>query len=434
MQIITDGELPFFDYVKRGSLSFSDCDIGFAVDIGTTTIAVLCWHLASAKLLSQSCESNCQINYGKDVISRISYTINNSDGENILHNLVINQIQNLIKSCLLKASCKMQRGVRPVIKKIIMTGNTTMLSFAAGFSVKSLSAFPFKSPSDFDITLPWASLCKNDTVVKNDTEVYFPPCPSSFVGADTLCALLCTEFTGLNEKAESIEDSFIMCDIGTNSEIVLYSSGKLNAREKLIATACSAGPAFEGGNIELGMSACEGAVYEVSACDKGFSVKTIGDTEAKGICGSGLISCIDACIKKGLVDKEGVIVNGDKIYISKNVYVTQNDIRNFQLAKAALMTGFDYLQKRGTKVKKIYLAGGFGSKIDISQSKSIKMLPSVEDNTFKIIGNAALYGASAMLYDDRIINIVKTYKKQINVVNLAAVPDFQKSYICNLSL
>ena len=444
MKIITEGSLP---EIPEPPADFSPSEVALAVDVGTTTVAVVAWSLSSRKILSVVAEKNAQSKYGSDVINRIECAMKLPSGGKILHDCLVKQLEKMFASALSLSSQKMPRGFRPHVKKIVVTGNSTMLSFASGVSVEGLAAVPFSLASKFDFSVGWKEISSsNASVIPSDAEVYFPPVVGAFIGADTVCAMLAAGFDLDAEKP------LLLSDIGTNSEMALFVPASSSASARILCTSAAAGPAFEAANISCGMPSVNGAVDKVKIDGGKISVRTIGNVTAKGVCGSGLISSVSEFLRNGMVDIHGTIeenicggAGGDssvsKIDLTESVSVSQSDIRNLQLAKSAVKTGLDYLLSRFSTFspKKIsepgmrfFLAGGFGSRIDIEESVRIGLLPPSLLGGVSQIGNAALFGASAILFSEKLKEKARLLSKKSTQINLAAVPDFQQKFLGNI--
>ena len=425
MEIITEGALPT---IPEPIAECSPQDVALAVDLGTTTVAVLCWSVIGRKILAVSSRKNAQSRFGSDVISRIEFSLKSSESEKEINKCIVKQLDSLFLNALNLASTGLPRGFRPRVVKIVVTGNTTMLSLLAGISVCGLSAIPFSPASKFDFSVEWGRLIENPvSPVPLDCAVYFPPIVGAFVGADTLCAMLSAGFSPDGGSP------LLLADIGTNSEIALFVPKTDERNARIFCTAAAAGPAFEAANISCGMASVAGAVEDVSFSDGKFSVRTIGNATPQGVCGSGLIAAVSSFLDGNLISVDGEILGSDSIEISKNVEITQNDIRNFQLAKSALRTGIGYLLEKSEKIpEKFFLAGGFGSRIDLEKSARAGLIPENLLKKVERIGNAALFGASALLFSDSLKEKIRNLAKNSFQINLAAIPDFQSKFIRNI--
>ncbi|MFA6938012.1 MAG: ASKHA domain-containing protein [Treponema sp.] len=415
--------------ISTSTETFSPIDIGIAFDIGTTTIAAVAYNLFTAKLLAEDGEENLQTSFGTDVIARISFA---SDKEKYgaLHQTVLIQINKIVKTFMAQIQAQFlgSRQGRAELKKIVITGNTAMMSFAFGASVECLKSFPFKSESSFGISVKASALFNNKSVIPQDTEIYFPPIVSPFVGGDTVCAMIST-YLFAKDKSSVL----ILADIGTNCELALYNP----LTKKIICTSTAAGPAFEGQSISCGMTSSEGAIAEVKISDGKINCKVIGGVKAKGICGTGLLSACSELYKSNLIDTNGTFTNGkDKMELAKGVFLTQKDIRNFQLAKGAVESGIETLienQKCAAEKSTLFLAGGFGTKLNVEDAKTTGLIPNNFNGTVVSAGNASLLGASLLLFGEKYLSIAKNISSLAQNIDLAQDPDFQKKYIASLN-
>ncbi len=415
-----------------GIKNSSSADVGLAFDIGTTTIVVKAFSLQSGTELFCFGEQNSQVKFGSDVIARVNYASSKSGFEELCSSLKT-QLEKLVLLAMMNVSSKflsLRKG-NPFLKEIVLVGNTAMLSFAAKLSVSSLEKFPFKSPSEFGFEEN-ASLYLTSSFITDSTKIYFAPVISAFAGGDAVSAVL-SSFDFFSEKMQ------FLADLGTNCEMAIFSK-KSN---QLVFTSSSAGPAFEGQGIECGSSAFPGAISKVSFSkkDEKFLCTVIANLEPKSICGTGLISAVSECLKFNLIDFSGAILSeksgsdAKRIYLSKEVFISQNDIRNLQLAKSAVKTGLSFLgrefSEHDLEKSVLYLAGGFGEKLDNSAALKIKLFPSYLK---KIIhcGNAALSGAS-LLFDEKYRLQAKKIVQNSKSINLAESEKFQEAFIENLN-
>lgn len=470
MQIETQGFLPQIPEEQPEQVNITD--VGIAVDVGTTTVAVKIWSLSSKKCLSVIAEKNLQFRYGCDIIRRISFATRPpltgssavvETGESALHYAIISQLERMFAHALALAAQKTMRGIQLNVSKIVITGNTTMLSFVCAFPVEGLAAAPFTPVSHFGFTASWDKVrsgkinekCSNldlptpeilqlfaASSVDSDTPVYFPPCVGAFIGADTVCAMLSAGFPSPESNENSCWDTpvqtpLLLADIGTNTEIALFIPKTEEQPAKILCTSAAAGPAFEAANISCGMSSVDGAIEKIEYKNGKLCCSVIGGGNAKGICGSGLVSAGSTFLKNNFIDKSGVIRKnvsklGDGsvcIQLTPAVYLSQQDIRNLQLAKSAVYTGLHYMLERSPFVPLFCIAGGFGSHLDIEDSCAIGLIPDELKNCCVPLGNAALAGASAMLFSKALRKKAMEIKKHSIQINLAAVPEFQERYM-----
>ena len=474
MEIVTDGNLPFIPEPQNTNASPSD--IGIAVDIGTTTIAAQVWSISQRKLLATIAEQNKQIRYGHDVIKRMSFALRTpaassaqmaESGMSTLHYCILSQLEKMFQTAVAACQTKLPRGFQPKITSIVMTGNTTMLNFVNAIPVKSLSQAPFTPECKYDFETTWKLMreglsfekhCVLDSptpeiiqvfessIVPDETKVYFPPCIGALIGADTVCAMIAAGFpipgSATNFKSEGGSESEdnpppMLIDLGTNSEIALYIADTPEKKGRILCTATAAGPAFEAANISCGMSAVDGAIDKVTI-DKGEIIsRTIGNKNAKGICGSGLVSAVANLYEHKYIDKNGAILkaksalgdNSPCIELTPAVYISQQDIRNLQLAKSAVKTGLAYLLERSPVTPRLKIAGGFGARLSLDDAKKISLIPSELVENAVQIGNGALSGASALLFSKVLRLKARELTKKSIPINLAAVAEFQERFL-----
>lgn len=474
MQIVTEGIVP--PIPEEIQTTLSPANIGLAVDVGTTTVVVSAWTLGKRKHLATVADKNEQIKYGYDIIRRISFATRPpltgssnvvESGPSALHYCIICQLEKMFAKVVSLASQKLPRGFQPQVKQIVITGNTTMLSFVCAFPVDKMAAAPFQPASLFDFSASWKNvrngtsspLCVtldsptpeviqifDSSVISSETQVYFPPCIGAFIGADTVCAMIAAGFPVSNLQDEKSPDSngskkspLLLADIGTNSELCLFIPETQEKKAKIICTAAAAGPAFEAANISCGMSAINGAIDSVSIINGKFNTRVVGNTSAKGLCGSGLVSLVASLFKNKFIDSGGAILRNksklgdgtDCIELTPAVYLSQQDIRNLQLAKSAVRTGLEFLLKYVPDEEEIVfcIAGGFGSKLNLEESKTIGLLPARLEKNAVQLGNAALSGASALLFSKTLKEKARLLKNHSTQVNLAAIPDFQERFL-----
>lgn len=415
-KILTDG--------LTQSLSTLDqrAGFGFAVDIGTTTVAVCLYHLLNGEVLSKKAFPNPQGYYGADVVSRIQAAL---DGR---ADALKASIQTAVESAM-KEACQDADIPFMEVTDAVITGNTTMLYLFCGIGVSPLSAAPFKIHEYFGNNSPVSIAFHTFPNMK----ISFPATISAFVGSDITCSMLACHI----RQQDGIS---ILADIGTNGEMALYENGSL------VCCSTAAGPAFEGAGIEMGVSATDGAIDRIFVEGGHLCYTTIGNIPAIGLCGSGLIDAVAACLKLNLIDATGLIdeAAGDSYITILNdrpaikigdspVLLTQEDIRSVQLAKSAICAGIrsllHALNKNESEVTRLFLAGGFGSYLNPESASAIGLIPKSLRHKTIAAGNAAVAGAGAMLLSagerkesEAIANIAKE-------IELSTSPYFMNQYI-----
>ena len=407
-QIVTDGALPQIELNPMFS------QYGVAIDVGTTTLAARLYDTKGTPLAETSC-LNPQQEWGADVISRIEAALDGKAGE--LAGAIRKALDEILAELAKKASIEPQ-----AIDGVVITGNTVMLSLLTEESVEPFSHAPFDAKRLFGETLTAESL--ELTSLKPETSVYLPPCISAFVGADTTCAILATELTKKPEPA-------MLADIGTNGEMALWSNRKL--------TVCStaAGPAFEGVGISMGMRGAVGAIDKVTLQSGKLHAHVIGETEPKGICGSGLVDAVACMLDAEILDESGFLED-EPFEIKAPVTLTQKDIRMLQLAKSAISAGLMTLiqneQLAPTDISALYIAGGFGNYLNPQSAEKIGLLPQELAQNAKAVGNAALAGALMFLFSTDMKEQAEIVAKDAMVLDLSTNPIFSEQYIRRMNL
>ena len=362
-----------FDFTPRDGF-------GIAIDLGTTTLAAQLLDLKSGNVLAVETGLNDQGRYGADVMSRVFYAVI-ENGQSDLESAIRVQLGGLIEKLVLSAKIDAGR-----VLDVAIVGNTVMHHLFSGLDVGPLSQYPFRSPAIGQQVFGSASL--GWSVVPN-AAVRFLPCLGSFVGSDILAGIIATNL----HKSESL---VALIDLGTNGEIVVGN------RDKLLFCSTAAGPAFEGSCISMGMRATTGAIVQVSEADGHLDCRVLGNVEPRGICGSGLVDAVAAGLRTQAIREDGRVMAEKGIFpLCPTVHLTQGDIRELQVAKAAIAAGFQILAKGlGSAVgdiSKVYLAGAFGNYIDRSNAFRIGLLP-VPPEKIQPAGNTALLGAKLALF------------------------------------
>lgn len=369
------------------------------IDLGTTTIAGALFDVNSKYVISQKNAINSQRSYGADVISRIEACISGKTEE--LKAAVRSDIDRIIRE--LTAGTGLDAGEIPVY----ISGNTAMEHIFAGYDVKGLAEAPYE-PATTDF-------------IEADGYRLMPGF-SAFVGGDILMGLL-----GMGVFDTEEVTAFI--DIGTNGEMAVGN------KEKIFVAGTAAGPALEGGNISCGSPAVSGAVSKVEIMGQLVDVKAIGDARPVSLCGSGIIEAVSEMLKNGIIDRHGNLNEdfGGRYSLCQNVEITQEDIRQVQLAKSAIRAGLEVLIERAgyeiCDVRKLYIAGGFGKNLDIEKCCSIGLIdPEFSDKT-ELVGNTSLLGTVKYACGDITDDDITRIKAKTESVNLADSEEFQKKFI-----
>ena len=407
-QIVNEGVMPAFELKPVFS------HYGVAIDIGTTTLAGRLYN-SHGVLLSTVSMLNPQKVWGADVISRIETAL---DGKAIeLATAIRNAINDMFSVLARKA-----RIDTSAIDGVVITGNTVMLSLLVKESVEPFSRAPFKIERLFGEALTASEL--DFTNLHGNVSVYLPPCISAFVGADNTCAILATELT---KKTTPM----MVVDIGTNGEMALWNNGKL------IVCSTAAGPAFEGVGISMGMRGVEGAIDKITNVNGTLQAHVIGEVEARGICGSGLVDAVACMIDEQILDESGFL-ESSSYCIQGAVTLTQKDIRMFQLAKSAICAGLMTLIKSNhllsSEISTLFIAGGFGNYLHIKNAAKIGLLPKEFTERSKVVGNAALIGAVMILLNKDFKIEVETLSKNAVTLELSSNSIFSDFYMMGMTL
>ncbi|HSO87583.1 MAG TPA: ASKHA domain-containing protein [Draconibacterium sp.] len=378
---------------------------GIAIDLGTTTVVVQLVNLGNGHVLDSVSDVNPQVKYGGDLISRIQSCL---DGN-------FEDLQDLIRSKIWKMVHSILKSHPVDVSKVALVGNTVMHHIFSGLPVNSLSFYPFHSP---DLGTQKFTPAEIKWELPEKTKILFYPSIGSFVGSDILAGIAAT-------KMVEREEFSVLIDLGTNGEIVV---GNCN---NIICASTAAGPAFEGAKISQGMRATTGAISSVNFVNGELKTHVIGNTTAKGICGSGLIDTMAILLNREEIGMFGEINSGeDKVKLTKQVSITQQDIREFQLAKAAIAAGIqillNLLKITYVEIDQVFIAGGFGNFLNIKNVIRTGLIECEEEKIVKL-GNTALIGAKMFLFkDDEFIQKILLKTKH---VNLEGDPNFQDIYI-----
>lgn len=403
--------------------------IGAAVDIGTTTVTAAVYDLDDGELLCMDTKLNLQSVFGADVISRLQKSLEGKGGE--LQSAVCSRVTDMLK--------ELNPGGKR-FSEMVLTGNTAMLYLLTNRNPKTLTRAPFEADCLFGQEIEsgrlpgFSGLCET---------VYLPRCVSAFVGADIVSAALDSEIRF--DFMENDGKARILADIGTNGEMMLSFGGKL------ICCSTAAGPAFEGAGLHSGSVAKAGAVNALSYKDGKISHTVIGNVKGTGLCGSGAVDAVSVMLKAGIIDDTGLILKDSHAYSDyiietdnanafqipdTDVLITQEDIRNIQLAKSAIHAGLiTIIGSAGLNVADIdslILAGGFGGCVNTQSAAEIGLIPPFLKDKTIIAGNGALKGASLLLLDKNARETADTIAKNAETVDLTANAKFFDEYISGM--
>jgi uncharacterized 2Fe-2S/4Fe-4S cluster protein (DUF4445 family) len=409
---------------------------GLAVDIGTTTLAGYLVDLREGRICATHGRMNPQVVGGEDVMSRIAHCHANTGGLEELQRLLLDAIDDIAHRCAEAAQVSVDQ-----LLEMVVVGNTCMLHFFLGLDPSYMGRSPFtpvlRSPCD----LKSRNL---DLSLEPSTNIHTLPMIGGFIGADTVAVLLATE-PWLHG------DNVLIMDIGTNGEIVLATKGRL------YACSVATGPAFEGAHIRQGMRAARGAIERICITpERDVHWKVIGGEKPMGICGSGIVSGVAQFFSKGIIQSTGkllspgsgprvrrgpqgaefVVAWAEQTSTGHDISITQKDIENVLLAKAALYAGAKILMERAgvLRVERLLLAGAFGSFIDPLEAFRIGMFPNCDPGTVFSVGNAAGEGAVMALLDVDVRQRAVEIAEQVEYVELTVHPSFEHEYAMAMAL
>ena len=368
-----------------------------AADIGTTTLDIRLYDSQTGALAAQAAALNPQANMAADVVGRITAALEGK-GE-------------AMRRQLLQALQRMMAG-QPPVERAVITGNTVMLYLLTGQNPQALAAAPFTPDCLFGY---------KDTIL--GIPAYLPRCIGAFTGADLTCAMLAS---GMTESTDSV----LLCDIGTNGEMALWHKGRL------FVTSAASGPAFEGVGISCGMGGVPGAIDKVWAMHNALDVHVIGGGRPHGICGSGLLDAVAALLQLDWVDATGAM-EGDTVPVADGVVLTRQDIRQVQLAKAAVAAGLEILLDTAgitpLDIRTLYIAGGFGSHLNPRSAAAIGLFPLPLAPKARVLGNAALTGAGMLLQNEQLRKKADDIARMAQAVPLSGNPRFAEKYLRHMN-
>jgi uncharacterized 2Fe-2S/4Fe-4S cluster protein (DUF4445 family) len=360
----------------------ADRAFGLALDLGTTTVAAELVDLVAGRVMATATALNAQVKFGADVMSRITAAFGDPARAEELRRVLLDSLNALIGSL-----CESSGVAGREIYEAVVAGNTAMNHLFLGLPVDTLAVAPYFAV--FSSIAP-VQASESGLKISSTGKVIVAPNLKSFVGGDISAGLAAID-------AVHRPGNFLFIDLGTNGELVLKNGSKFTA------TSTAAGPAFEGMAISCGMLAVPGAVFK-AADGKGtaVAVETVGGEPPQGVCGTGLIDLVALALRRGLVSPQGQIRDPSKaIPVADGIVLTQKDIREVQLAAAAVKTGIRMLlEAEGLSIPdldEVYVAGAFGSYLDLGNAMALGLLPLVAREKIRFIGNSSLAGARAML-------------------------------------
>jgi len=421
--------------VQKGESS--DSCYGLAADIGTSKIVLLLIDLQSGSTVSVESLENPQIVHGEDVYTRMTYALEESKNVQELGRLVVGGINFIVNEFERKSGIKGRD-----IYEVVVVGNTTMHHLFLELPTRSLAFSPFVPAIKTGVNTKAQSL---GLKVNPEANVYSFPVIAGFVGGDAVADLLTT---GIAEQ----EDLSMLIDIGTNTETALGN------RMDLLCCSCASGPAFEGYHIAHGVKAVSGAIerIRIDLSSLKAEYKTVNGVPPIGICGSGMIDVLAEMRRLGLITPDGrfsqefkdqfqrrngmleySIVPGQESATGRDIVITQKDVRELQLAKAAIYTGCQALlnEKKtlATEVKTVYVAGAFGNYLNLGNAIAIGMLPPFNEERFRLVGNSAVTGARLGLVSKEMRDRAEMIAHNSRYLELGARKSFNKDFTAALN-
>ena len=391
---------------------------GIAIDLGTTTISFYLINLETNKEAEAISVLNLQGSYGADVISRIDSCLRGKLIE--LHNIIINQLNEII--IYFKDKYEITE-----IEKVVVSGNTTMLHILLNINPEALGVFPFTC------VFLEKKIVEGEALNLNTKKIILLPSISSFLGSDMVSGIFATNLL-------NIVDNTLLIDLGTNGEIILKT------KEYFLGCSTAVGPAFEGGNIECGIGGVNGAICSVTFDGKGLSFNTINDDQPIGICGSGLIDIIAILLREQIINCSGAFqksnstlserIHDNRFYFNDQIYISQKDIRQFQLAKSAIISGIMTLIDEANisinNISKVLIAGGFGLFLNLDNVLRIGLFPISFADKISIVGNASGLGAKLVLINEENLKTCEYIASLVQTIDLSTNLKFTNTFIENI--
>ncbi len=434
--------------VIRVQPGYAEGVYGFAVDVGSTTVAGHLLDLRTGQILATESMMNPQTTYGEDLMSRISYGMMNPDGVEKMHQAIIEALSKLVKRATRAAKLQPED-----VTELVLVGNTTMVDLLLGIDPVELGGAPFALATHDAVDVKARDL---GIVAHPGANVHILPVEGGHVGADNMAVVIA-------ESPQVAEDIVLIVDIGTNAEILIGN------KDHLLSASSPTGPAFEGGEISHGMRAAVGAIEKVEINRETLvpRFRVIGEErwsdqipaqeiQAAGICGSGIIDLVAELFACGIIDAGGkfvretpspnfrvtqqvgeyIVATAEQTSTGKEIVITQQDIRAIQFAKSALYTGAKLLmERRGVeKVDRVLLAGGFGAHIDKLRAMMIGLFPDCDLENVYPVGNSAGDGAVLCLLSRERRQRTRQLARWIEYVETAIEPNFQTRFVDALGL
>jgi len=415
----------------------SDQNYGLAIDVGTTTVVAQLVHMKTGNVVGVTGSHNLQARYGEDVISRMIFACGSKGGLDPLHKAIIKNINSLIKTLISEKEIGVDQ-----ITAIVAAGNTTMSHLLLSLTPCSIRLAPYVPTANVFPQIRAAALGID---VNPNGIIETMPAVASYVGGDIVAGVIAC---GIADKPETN----VLIDVGTNGEIVMGNN------EWLVCCSASAGPAFEGGGIKNGMRAARGAIERVEIENGNVTYHTIGKAKPRGICGSGLIDCIYGFVRNGIINHEGkfnlsdrhkriIEKDGEIQFIvayskdtesGKDLTITESGIGNVIRSKgavfAAIKSLMDYVGVKFDEIGTFFVAGGFGTYLDIPKAIGIGLLPDLDPKKIQFVGNSSLMGARIALLSGHAIERSAKIASGMTNIELTAYQPFMDEYVAAMFL
>ena len=395
--------------------------LGLAVDIGTTKVAAYLVDLDSGEVLASKGVMNPQISYGEDLISRIVAAGKSEAGSEKLQSILVEGLNKLVLEL-----CEESSHASDEIVEAVVVGNTVIHHLFLGLPVQQLGVSPYTPVVDTAVDVKAREV---GLEINPGGYVHLLPNIAGYVGADHVAMLLAT-------RLDNAAETTLAIDIGTNTEICLNHKGKMTS------VSCASGPAFEGAHIKHGMRAAPGAIEYVQIENNAVKIQTIGGVPPVGICGSGLLDAVAQMRLNGIVDASGRLGDrgnsSSKEFVladrtdSNPITISQKDVRELQLAKAAIRVGIMALTENAgideQDIQKVVIAGAFGTFIDVTSAITIGMLPDLPLDRFQQVGNAAGTGARLALISKEERARAGQLADKVGYIELASMRNFSTCF------
>ncbi|MCP3923972.1 MAG: DUF4445 domain-containing protein [Desulfobacterales bacterium] len=417
----------------------TDKNYALAIDVGTTTVYGQLVDLTTGNIVAEKGDFNSQISYGEDVINRIVFA-EKGDGLEVLQKAIVKTLNGILKYIIKKGKVEADW-----ISTITIAGNTTMTQLLMKINPRFIRRSPYVPAAT--IYPPLRAMDIGFELPEHVTALLYPQI-SSYVGGDIVAGVMGSGMYRTDEVT-------LFLDIGTNAEIVIGN------KDWMACAACSAGPAFEGGGVKMGMRATEGAIEDFSIDPITFEPMniTVGNIRPKGICGSGLITIVAKMFENGVIDSAGkfkqevqtnrIRIDSDNICeyviawekdssIDRDIVINEIDIENLIRAKGAVYSGcVTLIEEVGLtieNIERVILAGGFGSYIDLEKAMTIGLIPETDPEKVTFIGNGSLMGAKMSSLTNRIRKDVANVTKMMTSFELSETPSYMDHYMASLFL